>query len=238
MENDYSVDNTNRKKSFLNHVFDTSEESKGEILNVMQYSLLGIIPIVILNKVTQKIFPDPDETKSSLEISFEIVMQLLLILVGIVLIHRIIIYIPTYSGFVYDSFGFINMILAFLVIVLSLQTKIGLKTNILFSRTMDLWNGTTGMGSDTTSSQSKYYSSNSSNTGGGGSDRGSFSMPSLNVENAGFGGILNTDPSSVPNAKSREPFVGSNSSSSSSYIPPMPQDPVPANFAGVSFGNF
>ena len=231
MDNEYSVDT--KKKSFINHVFDTSEESKGEILNVMQYSLLGLVPIVLLNKLTQKIFPDPDETKSTLEISFEIIMQLLLLLVGIIFIHRVIVYIPTYSGFIYDSFGFINVILAFLVIVLSLQTKVGVKTNILYSRVVDVWNGTTGEFRNSKNSSSGASAASENRRvggGGGGMNAGSGGGgSSFNVENGGFNTILNTDssaPSSAGGGVSREAF----------YAPP--QDPMPANFAGVSFGNF
>ena len=38
------------KKTFLSHVFSTTEEGKAEILNVVQYSVMGVIPIVVLNK--------------------------------------------------------------------------------------------------------------------------------------------------------------------------------------------
>ena len=61
--------------------------------------------------------------------------------VGIIHIHRVITYIPTYSGFKYDNLNLTNVILAFLVIVLSIQTKLGLKVNILIDRGMELWNG-------------------------------------------------------------------------------------------------
>ena len=60
---------------------------------------------------------------------------------GIVFIHRMITYIPSYSGFKYEMLNVTNVILAFLIIVLSLQTKIGLKMNILLDRVMELYNG-------------------------------------------------------------------------------------------------
>ena len=61
---------------------------------------------------------------------------------GIILIHRMITYLPTYSGFKYENLTLTNIILGFLIIVLSIQTKIGIKVNILFDRAMELWNGT------------------------------------------------------------------------------------------------
>ena len=127
--------------SFINHVFSTSEEGKAEILNVIQYSLYGVLPIVLLNKTVQRFIPEADVEKSSLELLAEIFIQIVVMFVGIVLIHRVITFFPTYSGFKYEQFDFTTVILAFLVIVLSLQTKLGIKINILVDRAMELWNG-------------------------------------------------------------------------------------------------
>lgn len=129
------------RKTFFSHVFSTTEEGKAEILNVVQYSLLGVIPIVILNKLIQRFIPDADGDKSSIEILIEILVQLIVMFCGIILIHRIITYIPSYSGFKYENLILTNVILAFLIIVLSIQTKLGIKVNILVDRINELWNG-------------------------------------------------------------------------------------------------
>jgi hypothetical protein len=128
-------------KSFFNHVFSTTEDGKAEILNVVQYSTLGVIPVVILNKLINRFIPDADPDKSSIALLAEIFIQLVVMFCGIIVIHRIITYIPTYSGFKYDNLALTNVILAFLIIVLSIQTKLGLKVNILFDRLDELWNG-------------------------------------------------------------------------------------------------
>jgi hypothetical protein len=128
-------------KSFLSHVFSTTEEGKSEIFNVIQYSTLGVIPIVILNKLIQRFIPDADADKSSIEIIIEVVLQLIVMFCGIIIIHRIITYVPTYSGFKYDNLILTNVILGFLIIVLSIQTKMGIKVNILVDRLNELWNG-------------------------------------------------------------------------------------------------
>ena len=128
-------------KSFLSHVFSTTEEGKSEIFNVIQYSTLGVIPIVILNKLVQRFIPDADADKSSIEIIIEVVLQLIVMFCGIIIIHRMITYIPTYSGFKYDNLILTNVILGFLIIVLSIQTKMGIKVNILVDRLNELWNG-------------------------------------------------------------------------------------------------
>jgi len=141
MSEDSNSDSSN-KKSFFNHVFSTTEEGKAEILNVAQYSFMGIIPIVILNKLIQRFIPEADPEKSTLELLAEILIQIVVMFGGIILIHRMITFVPTYSEFKYESLTLTNIILAFLVLVLSIQTKLGLKVNILFDRVMDLWNGT------------------------------------------------------------------------------------------------
>lgn len=130
------------KKGFLSHVFSTTEEGKAEILNVVQYSLLGVVPVVILNKLIQRFIPEADPEKSSLELLAEIFIQLVVMFCGIIIIHRTITYAPTYSGFKYESLTLTNVILAFLVLVLSIQTKLGIKVNILVDRINELWNGT------------------------------------------------------------------------------------------------
>lgn len=139
--NNNNLQDNGNNKNFISHVFSTTEEGKAEILNVVQYSLYGIIPIIILNKLIQRFIPEADPEKSTLEISVEIVIQLIIMFCGIIIIHRIITYFPTYSGFKYDNLILTHVILAFLIIVLSIQTKLGIKVNILIDRLGELWNG-------------------------------------------------------------------------------------------------
>jgi hypothetical protein len=130
-----------QKKTFFSHVLSTTDEGKAELLNVAQYSVLGVIPVVMLNKLIQQFVPEADHDKSSVELLIEILLQIIVMFCGIVFIHRIVTYVPTYSGFNYDNMNLTNVVLAFLVIVLSIQTKLGLKVNILYDRLMELWNG-------------------------------------------------------------------------------------------------
>lgn len=132
---------TPNKHTFLSHVFSTTEEGKAEIFNVVQYSLMAIIPIVALNKLIQRFVPEADGEKSSLELLIEILLQVIIMFCGIIIIHRIITYFPTYSGFKYENLALTNVILGFLVIVLSIQTKLGIKVNILVDRINELWSG-------------------------------------------------------------------------------------------------
>ena len=129
------------KPSFFKHVFNFDRESKATMLNIIQYSVLALIPVVIFNKLMQRFVPEADEDKSSLEIVSEVLAQVIVMFLVILIIHRIITYIPTYSEEKYADFSVTNIILAMLVIVLSLQTKLGEKVSILVDRIIALWEG-------------------------------------------------------------------------------------------------
>jgi hypothetical protein len=128
-------------RTFLSHVFSTTEEGKAEVMNVVQYAVLALIPVFILNKLIQRFIPEADLEKSSLELSIEILIQLSVIFIGVILIHRIVTFIPTYSGFRYENLSLVHAVIPFLVIILSIQSKLGLKANILYERLLELWNG-------------------------------------------------------------------------------------------------
>jgi hypothetical protein len=128
-------------RTFLSHVFSTTEEGKAEVMNVVQYAVLALIPVFILNKLIQRFIPEADLEKSSLELTIEILVQLSVIFIGVILIHRTVTFIPTYSGFRYENLSLVHVVIPFLVIILSIQSKMGLKANILYERLLELWNG-------------------------------------------------------------------------------------------------
>ena len=132
---------TNGKPSFFKHVFNFDETSKSEMSNIIQYAVLALIPVVIMNKLVQRYVPEADDTKGSPEILAEIIGQVTIMFLGILIIHRIITFIPTHSGEKYNDFSVTNIILAFLVIVLSLQTKLGEKVSIIVERIAEIWEG-------------------------------------------------------------------------------------------------
>jgi len=134
-----SSDESNR--NFFKHVFNFDDESKSEILNTLQYIILAIIPVVILNKAIGKYVPEADDKKSSMEIVAEILIQIIVTFLGLLLVHRIITFIPTYSKTKYPDFHIIFIVLAILMITMSLQTKLGEKVSILVERISELWNG-------------------------------------------------------------------------------------------------
>jgi hypothetical protein len=133
--------NISSKMGFFKHVFNFDDDSKSDMLNIIQYSLIALIPIVILNKAMQKYVPEADDEKGSLELIAEILIQVIVMFLGLLIINRIITYIPTYSGVKYPDFNITYIILAVLIITLSLQTKLGEKVCILYERVLELWEG-------------------------------------------------------------------------------------------------
>ena len=128
-------------KGFFSYVFNFDEDSKGEMANIIQYSVLCIIPLVVLNKTIQKFVPEADETKGSLEITAEVLIQVIVMFIGVFFINRIVAFVPTYSGASYPDFSVIYIVLGVLMITLSLQTKLGEKVSILVDRVVELWEG-------------------------------------------------------------------------------------------------
>ena len=137
------VESDIKKTTFLEHVFNFDEDTKSQLMNIVQYAVLAIIPIVVLNKGISKIIPEVDDEKESYLLVLEILGQSLLMFFGIFLVHRFVTYFRTYSETPYSPFHTTNIILLFLFIAVSFQTRIGEKTNILIDRLFDLIEGRT-----------------------------------------------------------------------------------------------
>ena len=129
------------KKNFFSHVFDFEKTTQNNLLNLFQYVLIALIPTIILNKCTQRFFPPVDEEKSSLELLAELIGQILFMFFGFVIIHRIITFIPTISKTDYADVNFLSVIIVFLALILSIQSKVSGKTNVLLDRLYNNWSG-------------------------------------------------------------------------------------------------
>lgn len=126
---------------FVKTVFDTSKTSQDEVVNASQYALLALPPAYALLRLLREYVPEPDEQKGTLELTAEVVVQAVAMVIGIIVIDRAILYIPTLSGSPYgDQPNKILPLLPFIIILLTVQTKLGIKIDIL----MDRMTGNTG----------------------------------------------------------------------------------------------
>lgn len=126
---------------FFKYVFDFDETNKSLIFNMLQYTVLAIIPTILALKGIGYVIPEEDENKGSLEIVAEVTGQLVLLILTIWFVNKMVRYVPTYSGVDYHSFNEVNFIIPLLVIMLTMQTRLGEKIKILMDRVLDLYDG-------------------------------------------------------------------------------------------------
>jgi hypothetical protein len=118
--------------NFVSHVFNFEKDSRNEMANIIQYTLIGIILISLLNKGIEEYMPEPEETKGTVPLLMEISVQCVVLFIGILFIHRIITYIPSVSGAKYADQNVIAIILPTLVLLLS--TSLSQKVGIILDR--------------------------------------------------------------------------------------------------------
>lgn len=126
---------------FIQYIFNFDDDTKCELMNMGQYSILALIPIMIILKGIKHFIPAEDESKGSLEILAESLGQIMIILVGLWFTNRLVRYVPTYSSCEYGKFNPVNFLIPFLLILTTMQTKLGAKLNILAERVTDMMIG-------------------------------------------------------------------------------------------------
>ena len=135
--------------SFFSHVFNFEQNSRNEMVNIMQYTVFAIICVTLLNRFIQDYMPEVDKEKGTPIIFVEISIQCILLFLGILFIHRIITFIPTVSGIKYADQNIIAIILPILIVLLGMS-KLGEKVTII----VDRLSGTTPIKSKVQSAQS------------------------------------------------------------------------------------
>lgn len=138
---DTNIEPPTQNGGFIKHLSNFDNDTKCELLNIVQYVLLAIIPMTLLNYGITSVIPETDESKSNIEISIELVGHLTLILVGVFFVHRIVTYAPTYSGRAFGNMNLFSVILVLLVLCYESSTTVGKKTKILVERGKELWEG-------------------------------------------------------------------------------------------------
>lgn len=141
--NEAIKDNNKESSNFFTYVFNFDEDNKAGMFNMIQYTLLAIVPVIVLLKLVKHYIPEDDDSKPSLEILVEVVFQLIVIFLAIWFIDRMVRFIPTYSGVCYYKFNETNFIIPILIVLITMQTKLGAKINLLLDRINEIWSGNT-----------------------------------------------------------------------------------------------
>jgi hypothetical protein len=130
-----------KNDGFLNHVFNFDTETKSNMMNIVQYLVLAIIPMSFYTHFVNNLMAEYDESKSNLEVTAEVLGHLVLTLLGLFFIDRIITYVPTYSGRNHGTFNIFSVILISLILAYEANTKVGTKIKLLIERINELWHG-------------------------------------------------------------------------------------------------
>ena len=120
--------------SFFEYITTFSNNEKAQVLNMLQYGGLAVLPLLILLKVMKMYVPEEDPLKGTPELSIEVLLQLGFILVAFFFIHKLVLYLPTYSNVDYEHLNLLSVILPVFFLMFALDTGIGSKLNILFDR--------------------------------------------------------------------------------------------------------
>lgn len=133
------------KKGFFDYVFNFDNTNSAQLGNMYQYTFIAI-PLVLLSLKSLNYFsPEIDDTKGTLEILFEIFVSINWIILSIWFINKIIRYIPTKSKMSYPIFNEVNFLIPLLIVLFTMNTKLGNKINILIERMVDVYDGKTNL---------------------------------------------------------------------------------------------
>ena len=124
--------------SFFSYMISLNPNEKNDLLNMIQYVILAIIPIILILKLMKKYIPPDNDKKASIEILIEVVVQLIVIFAAFWFIHKLIMFIPTYSKSPYPHFNIIQVIIPIIFILFSMNSTISEKANTLLNRAMIL----------------------------------------------------------------------------------------------------
>ena len=124
---------------FIQHVTRFDTETKSELSNLLQYLVIVIVPIYVLNRTINGVIPKFNENKGNIELLGEVIMQVISLLLGVFIIHRIVTFIPTFSGNNLSDINFMNVVL--IIVFSGLNSENGKKINHVYNRLMGVWNG-------------------------------------------------------------------------------------------------
>ncbi len=125
-----------KKVNFFTHVFNFDDESRQDMSNIAQYTVIGIVLVLLWNKVLETYSPLVDPDKAAAILIAEVAVQVSVLFIGLMFLHRIIEFIPTLSGVKYAPMNLITVILPALVLLLQDTSNVGMKVRLIWEKIM------------------------------------------------------------------------------------------------------
>jgi hypothetical protein len=125
-------------QGFFSYVFKLSRFKQEDLMNITQYTILSIIPVLLFVYFTKKYFPIVKETDSSIFIFLITFFELVFMMMGIFFIDRIVNFIPTYSGKYYEPINLTTIVIIFVLFMLLINAGFRERTAVLLER-FDKW---------------------------------------------------------------------------------------------------
>jgi hypothetical protein len=122
--------------SFISHMTELNDKDKASLLNLAQYTVVAILPLIIFIYIMKNYLPKFNEHKGSLEILIEVVLQLVLVILVFWVIHRFILFLSVYSGVAYENINLLNIVLPVIFILFTLDTNVSKKMNLIVNRVL------------------------------------------------------------------------------------------------------
>jgi len=153
MDKQETAATTSSANTVIKHIFKFDDDTKSTLMNLSQYTVLAIIPVAILQNISEKVFPEFDASKGTMELLAEILGQSLMTLIGLFFIHRVITAVPTFSGSAMGDLNLFSILVVFLLTSFMFDGKVEKKFKAISSRMMDLWDGKSTDEKDKTNGQ-------------------------------------------------------------------------------------
>jgi hypothetical protein len=120
--------------SFVSYMFSMTDGEKVELINMFQYIILAIIPVILIVRLMKTYIPPVNNKKGSAEVTIELIVQLVVLVSFFFVIHKLILFIPTYTKQNYPSIQFFPVLLPLLFILFTLDKNMGEKAQLLLQR--------------------------------------------------------------------------------------------------------
>lgn len=125
-------------QGFFTYVFKLSRFKQEDLMNIVQYTSLSIVPVLLFVYFTKKYFPLVKNTDSSLYIVLVTFFELVFMMMGIFFIDRIVNYIPTFSGKYYEPINLTTIVIIFVLFMLIINAGFRERTAVILER-FDKW---------------------------------------------------------------------------------------------------